>query len=250
MVTHHMIDFMKFETDIPAFRRWLSTVDPKAHIYGFAPKSTLAVTLASNGHHTLLKVLFEEHPTIDVNETNSINFTPLAIASMRGYVECVRVLLLHPDINVNQVERDWTALHWAVEKRQLGTIKALIEDSRVDASVCCGGLMQAPLDLSLEYPCNISVIELLLSRKEIDVNGKSFCPPLVASVLGGQEEATKLLLGNDSIDLTKKYHGKNALETAKKTGTRGQVQMLEALMKKKRKRTKTSKKKIVKRRKK
>jgi len=56
---------------------------------------------ADNGRASEVSSLLRDHPEIRVNWTNDFGWTPLHIASDNGHVEVVKLLLAHPDIDVN-----------------------------------------------------------------------------------------------------------------------------------------------------
>ena len=56
---------------------------------------------ASGGRASEVSSLLRDNPGIDVNWANEYQWTPLHVASHKGHVEIVKLLLAHPDISVN-----------------------------------------------------------------------------------------------------------------------------------------------------
>ena len=74
---------------------------------------------ARGGRVSEVSSLLRDHPEINVNWRNpNLNrCTPLSAASLSGHVEVIKLLLAHPDMNVNV--KDWkgqTPLHSVVKK--------------------------------------------------------------------------------------------------------------------------------------
>ena len=62
---------------------------------------------ANAGHAPEVCSLLRDHPEIDVNWANDYDFrwTALHAASYHGHDEVVKLLLAHPDINVNAMSQ-------------------------------------------------------------------------------------------------------------------------------------------------
>lgn len=63
------------------------------------------------------------------------NWSALHLASGNGNAEFVRILLAHPDINVN-IKNDWeiTPLHFAIKAARIPSLQLLLNDPRVDVN--------------------------------------------------------------------------------------------------------------------
>ena len=64
----------------------------------------------------------------DVNEENGLGATGLVCALRHSHNNVVQLLLQHPEININKVDRDgWSALHWAVAGDNHEGLAALLD---------------------------------------------------------------------------------------------------------------------------
>lgn len=117
---------------------------------------TALVAATKNNQIEIVKLLLT-HPEINVNCSNIDFGTPLTIASCRGYTEIVKLLLSRPKINVNAKDIDmWTAFMFASSNRQPGIAKLLIAHG-AEVGIINGGLTA--------------------EIKEIYRNWKSYLPP-------------------------------------------------------------------------
>ena len=160
----------------------------------------------AGGRVSEVSSLLRNHPEIDVNWTNPDNYqwTPLHAASRYGHVEVVKLLLAHPDINVNLKSR--------------------------------GG--QTPLSLGCKYG-QVSVVEVLLKDRHVNVtlNDKEGCTPLWwASCIGNHGVIEWLVAsGRDLGDISNKkgnWNGKEyaALDIARERNKTEVVSLLERFM--------------------
>ena len=137
---------------------------------------------------------------VNVNAESSQPGTALMIASQKGHVEVVKLLLEQQGINVDiQTSLGWTALMTASIKGQVAVVKLLLlqEGINVNAenSLGCTALMLAAPDGHVEV-----VRELLKVRQKgvqnIDVNAQNIegATALMLAVRTGHVEIVKLLL--------------------------------------------------------
>ena len=89
-----------------------------------------------NGRVSEVSSLLSAHPGLDVNwvNTSDYHYTALHRAALNNHVEVVKLLLAHPDINVNFKEIDGRAplslgCHGHV------SVRFLLKDSRVDVTL-------------------------------------------------------------------------------------------------------------------
>jgi len=80
--------------------------------------------------------LLRDHPGINVNWADRFDQrTPLHIASRKGYVEVVKLLLAHHAIDVNMKNiQGQTPFELACANGHVGVVKVLLKDPRVDIS--------------------------------------------------------------------------------------------------------------------
>ena len=68
--------------------------------------------------------------------TNEHQWSPLHVASLRGHVEVVKLLLAHPNINVNlKSNAEQTPLSFGCEYDQVSVVRVLLKDPRVDITM-------------------------------------------------------------------------------------------------------------------
>lgn len=103
---------------------------------------------------------------VDVNATNRIQATPLMDAIYYGKYKIAKLLLQHPDIDVNKKEGSSTALDMAMYKEKFDLIELLLSRPDIDLS------SQPYLHKAINKKANFDIFNLLLSRSEIDINEK------------------------------------------------------------------------------
>ncbi|MCP4748673.1 MAG: ankyrin repeat domain-containing protein, partial [Desulfobacteraceae bacterium] len=78
---------------------------------------------AKNGHIEIVKLLLS-HPEIDVNQANNIGFTPLYWAAKKSRVDIINALLSDPKINMNEDVREY--LDRLVANNDVDTIQEIV----------------------------------------------------------------------------------------------------------------------------
>ena len=78
------------------------------------------------------------NPEVDLTWTNTefLDWTPLHTAVANGHIDVVRVLLSHPNIDVNtrKAVEGTSVLSWAVYQRLYDIVELLLHDARVDVN--------------------------------------------------------------------------------------------------------------------
>lgn len=99
-------------------------------------------------------------------------FTPLHYACCRGDTDILKLLLAHPNIDVNIQNDEGTPLHYACEGRR-GTeiVKELLARPEIDINLK-NEREETPLHYACEYD-ETEIVELLLAHPEIDPNLKN-----------------------------------------------------------------------------
>ena len=174
-----------------------------------------------------------EHPKIDVHAIEfgedittkyKIKFTPLVIAIVTNNLEIIKILLSHPEIDVNKcvkIENDGKISQFTpfffeifnnevIETTKLQVISLLLShkntDVNYDSKEDCG----TPLIYAIEHQKK-DLITLLLSNPNIDVNAKSIINskdgysteknPLSVALENNYKETALLLLNHPKIDV-------------------------------------------------
>eukprot|EP00981_Chlorochromonas_danica_P007389 scaffold1708_cov156-Ochromonas_danica.AAC.3 len=151
----------------------------------------------------------------DEKDRNTKGLTALEISAENGYEEMVKLLLLHPEINVNaqnSVSLN-SALYRACENGHVGVIKALLNDRRVEFGWC-------PFHVACSRG-NIEAVQALLSddRLEVNIGDMNGWTALHAACGNGHVEVVKALLSDRCLNinaLTK--HKWTALFAASRNG--------------------------------
>ena len=92
----------------------------------------------AGGRVSEVSSLLRDHPEINVSWTNPDNYqwTPLHAASRYGHVEVVKLLLAHPNINVNlKSSSGQTPLSKGCQCGQVSVVGVLLKDPRVDVTL-------------------------------------------------------------------------------------------------------------------
>ena len=91
---------------------------------------------ARNGHADKVSSILKNNPAIDINRLNESGYNALHCASIFGSVEVVKLLLEHPNINVNSTHgRRRTAFSFSCSNSSMSVFEVLIKDPRVDITL-------------------------------------------------------------------------------------------------------------------
>ena len=108
-------------------------------IYYPPGRNLLYIACLANQHETVALLL--TWPYIRINKKQSVDFrldTPLNLVCARGHLECLKLLLKDPRVDVNECDHesgDKTALWWAARCNQVGSVKWMIAVSPVIVNV-------------------------------------------------------------------------------------------------------------------
>ena len=160
---------------------------------------------------------------VDVNIKNADNQTALICATSRcseNRDSILKLLLEHASINVNLADdRGFTALHVAIDSKDIETVKTLLADERVDVNYACRMPMPAgctPL-WAAGQTNNIDIFKLLLSDQRVDVNWKTESGCVVLHSLLWDKDKIKLfelLLAHERVDVNCKDEQETVLHLA------------------------------------
>ncbi len=163
----------------------------------------------------------EDRALVEVNKTTPEGFTALMIASENGYVDVVRLLLAHKDVELNHQANSngATALYVASQNGHFEMVRLLLarQDVEVNKSTANGytALMLASQDGHVE------VVRLLLARQDVEVNKTpqdDFTALMLASK-DGHVEVVRLLLARQDVKVNKNSaDGLTALIVASQNG--------------------------------
>ena len=198
-------------------------------------RSALYMAAEQAGGAEIVGMLLQR-PETEVNAAKfSYGDTPLWIASFRGNGGNVRLLLGHPDIDVNRVtdeSRGGTSpLLMACQEGHAEVVRLLLSHPDTDVNLATTDEGFAPLMAASLHP---DVAQQLLAHPDLDVNqgrlgSGGTALHLLASEDGGEANArvAKLLLAHPDIDVNLgRSDGTTALWLAAFVGNRGVVKRL------------------------
>ena len=93
---------------------------------------------SEKGHVEILMSLLADNPDMDVNWTNVLDFnwTALHVAAFSGHVHIAKLLLAHPDIDVNVKNRfEQTSFLRGCQTGVVSVVQVLLKDPRVDVTL-------------------------------------------------------------------------------------------------------------------
>eukprot|EP00981_Chlorochromonas_danica_P007276 scaffold1632_cov208-Ochromonas_danica.AAC.5 len=159
---------------------------------------------ASRGHHDFVKLLLQ-HPDIQVNQTVSlIEWTALYLACFQGHAKVVQALLSDERVDINQSElNDLSPLYTASQCGYIDVVKLLLSDARVDVNKA-RRLGVTPLHAA-SRDGHVEVVKVLLSDKRVDVNRVDVdgATAFYTSCYEGRVEVVKVLLSDKRVDVNR-----------------------------------------------
>ena len=93
-------------------------------------RSRFVTKLVSPENLKVVKALFA-NAAFDVNMPDPSGLTPMAWACKENKLDLVQVLLERPDLDVNKISQDRTALHFACEKGHFEIVKILLQNENI-----------------------------------------------------------------------------------------------------------------------
>jgi ankyrin repeat protein len=159
---------------------------------------------AANGHRAIVELLLTV-PGIDIN-LEIAGRTPLSRAIQSSDNEAIIELLLHtPGINIYQAHGNITLLPCAILHNYENVVRILLKHSGINVNEV--GLRwpnHTPLAFAVAIK-NITIIQLLLEREDIDVNkvAQKGETPLAIAAANGSKEIVEILLQYPGIDLNR-----------------------------------------------
>jgi len=139
----------------------------------------------------------------DVNAKDSLSFTPLIWAALRGHEGVVKALLEQKDINPDLADHecDQTPLTWAARQGHEAVVKMLLDQKSVNPNGAGTPWSNPPLFWAALFG-HAGVIKILLEREDVNPNRELglFCmTPLCIAVHCGHEGVVKMLLERNDI---------------------------------------------------
>ncbi|XP_026783143.3 cortactin-binding protein 2 isoform X2 [Pangasianodon hypophthalmus] len=157
---------------------------------------TLLLQAASQGNVTLLSMLLNQDPSMDVSHLQQDLTSALFSAAQNGHTECLNLLLSLGVSADAPDENGFTSLHIAAANGHHGCVRALLEHGTEVERECVGG--QTALILAAEHgsaECVRALLDAGANRSHITADS---CTALHAAVSSGHVDALKLLLYHPS----------------------------------------------------
>ncbi|XP_051512702.1 cortactin-binding protein 2-like isoform X2 [Myxocyprinus asiaticus] len=157
---------------------------------------TLLLQAASQGNVTLLSMLLNQDPLLDIHHRQHELTSALISAALNGHTDCLNLLLTSGVSAEATDETGFTPLHAAAKNGHHGCVKALVKWGADVERECSHG--RTPLFLACEQG-HVECVKVLLDaeadRSHVTTDN---CTALHASVSSGHVDSLKLLLHHPS----------------------------------------------------
>ena len=151
--------------------------NPKINVNAENDDGFTAITLAVSCNNTEIAKVLLENLGVDVNIEGEGRYTALTGAIHGDNIDIVKLLLKYPTIDVNKPGiQGYTPLIMAISQNSIEITKILLEDPKIDVNLPDRD-EKLPIFRSLEmYDRNsdLTIIKLLLKRKDIDLKTSGF----------------------------------------------------------------------------
>jgi ankyrin repeat protein len=175
------------------------------------------------GHKSTTKLLLST-PGIDIAACDSEGATPLCAGARGNHRSVALQILVKEPININaRGFGQKTALHFAVENRDIHLACLLVELDSLDPNICDGQGWTA-----LSYAAgqgDLQMLELLLTRSDLELN-VSRAPPIYLAADRGHLEVVRRLVSLQKVDINQTYWQKSPLFIAIENGYPGIAKLL------------------------
>lgn len=193
----------------------LSADDINVNIKEFENKDTPLIIASRFNNLEAVKLLID-HPNIDINLRNRIDRTALSEAVINENLDVVNILVEESNIDVTALDfMNDSLLTWASIKGYVFLVEVLLEKNIIDVNFQ-DVFDETALHFAAKYG-HLDIVELLLQQPDIDVNSTDFSgyTPLMVAVANNKPETVKLLLNSPQIDTAiEGFMGKTALDLA------------------------------------
>ncbi|KAH8725574.1 ankyrin repeat-containing domain protein, partial [Phaeosphaeriaceae sp. PMI808] len=140
------------------------------------------------------------------------------LAVAEGKVEIMEILLNHPDIEVNNLDRwGFTALHIAAANGRIELVKTLLQHTKIMADAHGNnhrGIEPTPLHISAQRG-HVEVVKVLMGRFDVMVNrtNRQGRTPLLIAIRSGKSDVVDYMLRSAEIDVTIQDHKRKTMLT-------------------------------------
>ncbi|KAG0637901.1 ankyrin repeat-containing domain protein [Tuber brumale] len=184
-------------------------INPNRHL---DESESLLIVAIKAGYPDIVKILLE-HPDMDVNATEPLGRSGLQISIYHKMIDIVKLLLAHPKTNINITNsRTLTPLNYAIQSESEDIVLLLLQHPRLNiyAPIRQGN---TPLHEAARLK-NSTILKILLHDERMNIimnalNANEYTPLHVAC--GSSEEAVKVLLDDGRSDVNAR--GNQFIET-------------------------------------
>lgn len=165
--------------------------------------NTILTLSARYGNINAIKYILN-NLNYDINHTNHMGCTGLTFAIMEGYTEIVKILLDHPEIDINMINnpQNMSTIHVAAKYNNIQGLKLLLQHPARNINIVTS-TGSTPLNLAVCKGYR-EIVKLLLNEDDIDVNGKGHIfnnTSLHTAVFHKRIDIIKELLEHPKIDI-------------------------------------------------
>jgi ankyrin repeat protein len=194
------------------------------HVNSTDPGGHTALHFAAfYGHKSTTKLLLST-PRIDIAASDSEGATALCAAARGNHRSVALQILAEEPANVNaRCLGQKTALHFAVENGNIVLACALVDLDSLDPNICDDQGWTA-----LSYAAckgDLRMLELLLTRTDLDLN-VSRASPIYLAAERGHLEVVRRLVSLEAVDINQTVWHKSPLFIAIENGCRGVAKLL------------------------
>lgn len=128
-----------------------------------------ALVIASSLGHTFFVELLLQHPYIEIDDNNNeYGWTALHCAADKGHTDCLSVLLADGMVNVNRLTKSGeTALMLACQYGHTAAARVLLLDRRTDPNIVCKGWTALHHAIDNGY---LQTMEVFIGLPDVDIN--------------------------------------------------------------------------------
>eukprot|EP00981_Chlorochromonas_danica_P001655 scaffold367_cov274-Ochromonas_danica.AAC.4 len=194
-----------------------TTADLSDDKWGKGLEDVTALHIAATLDHVEIVRLLLLHPQIEVNAVDDKGPTVLRISVIYNRVEIVRLLLLHPKIAVNDIDNmGVTVLHISAVKNFPEIMRLLLLHAKIDVNAADGmGVTALHISAALGH---VEIVRLLLLHPQIEVNAvdsENQVTPFYLACQRGKIEVVRVLLSQDGLEMDKPdKNGNTAFDVA------------------------------------
>ena len=157
-------------------------------------------TAAMRGLLDMVEMFLRRGFGTELSETGCLG--PLYMAASYGYVEVVKVMLEHPDVNVNTRSQERTTpLIIAAFKGHEAVVQVLLKDPRIDPNLRDDASATALLKASLRGHAGVVKLLLLEDQLEVNVQDDRGWTALGRAASRGHVEVVRELLEDKRVDV-------------------------------------------------